>query len=117
MGRLGLDHCQFTSKPPKVNSVVKMSEASGDTELESSSEREIPSGWRQQCAQGHRSGLARKRRLNNHGSTYISPDGAKFDSLDSVYESVYGAKGDIWEASPSLEEMDDTQVQKHKRQR
>jgi len=99
--------------------VVKMSEASGDTKLESSSEREIPSGWRQQCAQGHRSGLARKCRLNNHGSTYISPDGAKFDSLDSVYASVYGAKGDIWEASPSpsLEEMDDTQLQKHKRQR
>ena len=90
----------------------------GETSPETSSEREIPSGWRQQCSQGHRSGLARKCKLNNHGSTYISPDGAKFEDLESVYHSLYGAKGDIWKASPvSMEEIDETQIQAEKRQR
>jgi len=90
----------------------------GEAGEETASEREIPSGWRQQCSQGHRSGLARKCKLNNHGSTYISPDGAKFEDLESVYQSLYGAKGDIWKGNPvSLEEIDETEMQAEKRQR
>ena len=76
---------------------------------------EIPPGWRQQCSQGHRSGLARKCKQNNHDFNYLSPDGTKFDDLESVYKSLYSAMGNIWQNSPTLEELDESQIQKKPR--